>query len=791
MIGGNNLGIKKQDNLKNGFNSIDNKSEVEKNDSNLVTKSENETITSERIAENFSNNIGNVNLYESESNKNSDFKVDSNKNIGKNTTIDLCNLNDNNENDITYGNNIRYENPYNSYKIANPNVEINPYGNATIINLCDINDNLNEKDIVENNNNCKIDIKENDKENIKIIEINKKDKEKVEEINQIKIDISDISDTEPDEIRERGLPEDDISELSNKKKTNSSKHSKHNKHKHSNSYYSDDDDDYSDSHKHSKHSKHKHSDSYYSDDDYKDSRKHSRHKHSDSYYSDDDDDYSDSHKHKHSKHSKHKHSDSYYSDDDYKDSRKHSRHKHSDSYYSDDDDDYSDSHKHSKHSKHKHSDSYYSDDDYKDSRKHSRHKHSDSYYSDDDYKSSRKNSKHKHSDSYYSDDDDYTDSHKHSKNSNNQKNTNYSNLTTNIQQTKPKRIFWVDWLRIFSSVLIVYSQSSGVSLKPKKFGSSNWSSLLVYNSLSKPCTPLFLMMSSMLLLNPEKELTYKKIISKYFTRALKCYAIWSIYYNTFNTYIINFDKTKYTWSWEQVGKTLLNIITASSGEHMWYLKIIMALYIVTPIFRKLTRNKNLAWYITLALIGITQFLPTTLEFSFNDIVKKIKDPIEKIGGVVVYYLLGYLLNSHTFSKKLYVRCCYYIGLAGSLLTIGLRFYAAYVEKKDNNDFAQFSDLNIGMAATGIFMFFKHTLAERINNIMERTFVNKIIISLSECSFGVYLIHMTVYHFFSRFDFHTQSLNPAYWTIIYTTILYLVSYIIIFLMRKVPILRAIT
>jgi len=387
----------------------------------------------------------------------------------------------------------------------------------------------------------------------------------------------------------------------------------------------------------------------------------------------------------------------------------------------------------------------------------------------------------------------HSHSHSHS-NSHSHYNSNSSSKLKRVYFSSiedSERIYWFDWLRIFSCLQIIFVQCSGVNLQPKKFGSSNWVALLIYNSLSQSCTPLFLMMSSMLLLDPKKELSFKKIINKYFRRAILSYMAWSIYYNTINVYLINYNKKKYHWSWEMVGQTLLNIITASNGGHLWYLKLIMILYIVTPIFRKITENRELSWYLTSGLAMVSQAFPTALEFTFNELVKQIKDPFETVGSVTVYYLLGYLLNSHEFSKKRYINSSYAVGAGGSALTVGLRFLASYVEQKDTDDFSEFSSFNVGMAACGIFMFFKYALNSFIERAMRKNWVNKIVLTLSDCSFGIYLVHLTIYHGFSRINFHTQSLNPIYWTAIYSIIIFVVSFGVVYLMRKVSLLRFIT
>jgi len=709
----------------------------------------------------------------------------------------------------------------------------NSKGSKFIVNLVDDNNELKSKpklgtEVIhkkEAGKNIANDTNDNENNYIKIV-INKPEDESEKEKSEIKVgndnnnknivnkgikeqkdytklDINDLDITElkPLTSSSRNIKDfDDIGNLSM-----CSKHSKHSKHSVVYLKYSDSDNELDALSKKSTHSKHYELDNEielsYPDDykKYKHKSKHPKHNESDYeielYYSDD---YSESKytKHKHSKHCE-SDTDLNYIDDNRK--SKHSKHKYSKRYELDYEieSDYSDDHyKKSKHSKHKHSKHYDSE--------HEIDSESDTYYSKDDYKKS-KDSRHKHSKYKHSRRKHHSNSESTDSEDGDLGNLSYLNklspeekLAIVIlaekakQESKPKRIFWVDWLRIFSSILIVFVQCSEDTIKPKIFGSSNWVSLLIYNSLSKPCIPLFLMISSMLLLNPEKELSFKKIMTKYFTRAIKCYIVWSIYYNTIDTYIVNFKSVKYEWSWKQVGQTVLNIITAKNGDHLWYLKVIMVLYLVTPLFRKLMHNRERAWYIAIMFMLITQFFPTTAELSFDSLIKKLIEPLEDSGSVVVYYIIGYLISTHEFTRKIYINYSYYIGIAGALLTIILRFVSSYVEKKEAKEFSSFGNINIGMTSYGIFMFFKYALSDRINNIMtKKNFINKTIMNLSDCSFGVYLIHMAIYHIFSRLDFHTQSLNPIYWTIIYTALLYLTSFTIIFCMKKVPLLKSIT
>jgi len=372
-----------------------------------------------------------------------------------------------------------------------------------------------------------------------------------------------------------------------------------------------------------------------------------------------------------------------------------------------------------------------------------------------------------------------------------------SKSTNEVEIDKPvikkERIYWVEWLRILASILVVYNHCTGICLigKEYKFGKYNWKVLFFQNSLCRSCVPFFLMISGMFLLDPKKKKkSFKLMVTKYFYRIFKCYVFWSLYYNLFNEYVINVYNVKYTWNKELVKKTIMNIIKANSCGHMWYLKLIMCLYLVTPILRSILYKRKFALTITLFLVFTCQFMVTSLRFWIPDNVYKFVDPFETAGSFTAYYMLGYFLKSHDFSnisKYFY----YFVGFLGIALTEILRFLDCYIKKESSGLFGNYSSFNVTMSSVGLLIFFKYFVNERIKNIMKNESFKKVIVALSDCSFGVYLVHMTVYHLYVKFKLHTQTFNPLYWAFIYTAIIYTTSFVIIYLLRKIKIFRSFT
>jgi len=356
---------------------------------------------------------------------------------------------------------------------------------------------------------------------------------------------------------------------------------------------------------------------------------------------------------------------------------------------------------------------------------------------------------------------------------------------------KPRRVYWVDWLRIFASILVVYIHCSGIALKPRKLFSYNWNALFFHNSIPRPAVPLFLMISGIFFLNPKRKLSYKKLYTKNVVRLIKCYVVWVLYYKIINTYIVNYTGRKYVFNIDLVKQALKNIITIRNHEHLWYLRTALYLYILTPIFRIFSAKKKLAWIITIFLIIFTQFIPTIFHYPLDK--KNSEHHILDVTGNMsfgVYFFMGYLLYDHVFSKRIYVYLIELIGFTSIFLTIYLRFMACHRKNKENNDFGSTESFNVALSAYGIFIFFQYTVNDWIEPLMEKRNIKKIIMKLSECSFGVYLTHMTVYHFFYRIGLHSQTFNPAWWVVVYTVIVYVFSFILTYFLRKIPFVKSI-
>ena len=83
-------------------------------------------------------------------------------------------------------------------------------------------------------------------------------------------------------------------------------------------------------------------------------------------------------------------------------------------------------------------------------------------------------------------------------------------------------------------------------------------------------------------LNPKKEKKIKDIFLKNILKLTLIYIIWSMIYYFYDVFINNKDLNLYYFITS----------TINGPYHFWYIPTIIGLYVISPIFFKITQNKD-------------------------------------------------------------------------------------------------------------------------------------------------------------------------------------------------------
>ena len=226
--------------------------------------------------------------------------------------------------------------------------------------------------------------------------------------------------------------------------------------------------------------------------------------------------------------------------------------------------------------------------------------------------------------------------------------------------------------------------------------------------------------------------------------------------------------------------------------HLWFLFMIVGLYILVPLFKKIVANDGLTQYFVLLSLAFTFVLPyfVTLISLYSEKIASIAGGILKsVGfnftlGYVGYFVFGYYFSQiHiNFQKKWII---YLLGIAGLLITIFAQVIFPVSDKAASSVFHDNMTVNVMLISVSLFVFARNNL--RFQNASQRTV--KIIGKLSEYSFGAYLVHaMVITQLDHIVGLNTLSFNPIISVPIIGIMVFVISFAISGILHHIPILN---
>jgi surface polysaccharide O-acyltransferase-like enzyme len=295
---------------------------------------------------------------------------------------------------------------------------------------------------------------------------------------------------------------------------------------------------------------------------------------------------------------------------------------------------------------------------------------------------------------------------------------------------------------------------------------------IILNNIWQWCVPIFVMITGVLFLNPEKEITVEKIIKKYVLRIVLAIILFGIPYCLME---IIFDANM-SFNIGQIGIAVLNVIQGKSWDHMWYLYMIAGLYLCIPVIKTFVINSppNVVKYTLTVLFIFTSIIP-----SLESIIPYKFGIYIPINSVYVFYLLmGYYIHYNKITIN--------VGILWTLLTVYILF-AIFMPINKN-----FVNLSGGghLILTGYNSPIVIMATFAIFCIMhQKNKANKIIEIIAPMCFGIYLIHTLFINFLYKFI----KLTPGKYPLIIVIIMAIIITIVLstgfsYIARKIKIIK---
>lgn len=349
---------------------------------------------------------------------------------------------------------------------------------------------------------------------------------------------------------------------------------------------------------------------------------------------------------------------------------------------------------------------------------------------------------------------------------------------------KSERVIFLDSLRVIAiiAVIILHSAASQWYITP--VNSLNWQILNIYNSLVRWCVPMFLMISGVFFLDPNKNISKKDIFYKYIKRILIALIFWGLLYGLINLFIKSFINHEKIVSYNFI-EIFLKIVFGPPWYHLWFLYLIIGLYILTPIFRIFILNskKEDIEYLLILFFIFGLFLPT-IKYILIAINTKynINFSIIELTGYAGYFFAGYYFYKYEVNR-IFKYLIYLFGITSLIFTIIVTSKLSQLHGKPNEYFYGYLLPTTMFETYSIFLVLK----DIFNSYQFSEKINKNIIFLSNCSFGIYLIHDFINQAYSIIGLKTTSFNPIIMVPIMSFVNLIISLIIISIIRKIPLI----
>jgi surface polysaccharide O-acyltransferase-like enzyme len=235
--------------------------------------------------------------------------------------------------------------------------------------------------------------------------------------------------------------------------------------------------------------------------------------------------------------------------------------------------------------------------------------------------------------------------------------------------TKNNRFLWADMIRIIAIIAVIANHTVAQFLFDwNKISLINWLIADIYGAVIRFAVPVFIILSGFLLLDKHED--DMAFISKRSSKVVIPLLAWSIIYIVYKT---NYDISS-------IFSTVFikDFLAENIYYHLYFLYIIVGLYIITPLLRRILAHTNVrdVYYYLIIWFFFTPVVQLLATFGYNFTL-----PVEAATGYLGYYILGYAIRKTNITIRI-------INLSRLLAFISLIATAVgtYVMTRDTGQF---------------------------------------------------------------------------------------------------------
>jgi surface polysaccharide O-acyltransferase-like enzyme len=300
-------------------------------------------------------------------------------------------------------------------------------------------------------------------------------------------------------------------------------------------------------------------------------------------------------------------------------------------------------------------------------------------------------------------------------------------------------------------VILLHISIEPIVAPPQLITTAWWASDF-FNSIARPCVPLFVMLTGYLLLQPSKvNEPLKVFFKKRFARIGLPFIFWGA---IFFVWLILFDNVNFSLDYL--------VLSMLQGPYVtfWYLYMLIGLYLLTPILRVLVAYASdnvmklllVVWFIGSGLV------PLGYVFGYS-----LNSNVFVLPGWIGYFLLGaYLPKMKIKPRRWRLFALLAVGFAWTMIA------SAMMQISPGPELYYFYDYltaNVIVASVALFLLLTSVSAASFEKMPSSA--KRLIHTISGVTLPVYLFHMLLVEAFEKglfgFTLNIMSLNPLIMT----------------------------
>jgi surface polysaccharide O-acyltransferase-like enzyme len=339
----------------------------------------------------------------------------------------------------------------------------------------------------------------------------------------------------------------------------------------------------------------------------------------------------------------------------------------------------------------------------------------------------------------------------------------------------------VDLIRTVAIVLVILLHAAN---EPHQFvdimapdAIVSWWASNIYNSLARPCVPLFIMLAGALLLQPSKvNEPLRVFFKKRLSRIGLPFIFWGVAYFAWRFYV-NGEALS-------MGSILQGVLTGPY-MHFWFLYLIVGLYLITPVLRVIVTHSDrrlLKYFLSVWFVG-TAIVPLLILFG----PYSLSADVFLITGWLGYFILGWYL----LKIRLRPLILYLVLVLGFVCTIFATFFViASIGERFSQFFYDSFSANVIAASVALFLLLSTVQPDKVASRFPR--VNRLLHTVSQNTLPIYLFHVMVMEALQRgylgFTLSITTVNPVLEIPLITAVTLFICLGVIIPLKKIPLLK---